>query len=347
VIVGLGGAFSAVCGNQVRQTGFPKKQMIQSADINFKNASLKIKRKLDRKISLGLWMIALLVAIFAYYRYLNNLTHVRMSAKSRHSAVAASTPATGTLKLAASQPKADDKPALAKTDNPAAAKAATGSFADSLMSVLSPSAKAETMQPEMQPAPRLAKRTAASVAAPTSSGQRPLLLSDEQKLLKVAEDGFYNVMNLAYQYPSSYGFTSDDNLGSASLGGPIPVYMIAQQDRESYARQPVASLLKPADEWLFPVILGNRICFMMQIRCVGHHYVLGQGSRALAMAYDKILARWPASHGFHPRLVINPDMPFYFFTIPELPEPNMTDTSRMLDFNPSLSPAAVILSSWR
>jgi hypothetical protein len=40
-------------------------------------------------------------------------------------------------------------------------------------------------------------------------------------------------------------------------------------------------------------------------------------------------------------------MPFYFFTIPELPDQNMTDTSRMLDFAPALSPAAVILSSWR
>ena len=321
--------------------------MIQAADINFKNAGSKLKRKLDRKISLGLWVIILLVAIFAYYRYLNSLTHARVPAKSRHIAAAAHAPAAGKLKQPASQPKSDDRTAPAKTNNPAAAKAATGSFADSLMSVLSPSAQAETMHPEMPPAPRLVKRTAASVAAPTSSGQRPLPLSDRQKLLKVAEDGFYNVMNLAYQYPSSYGLTSDDNLGSASLGDPIPVYLIAQQDRESYARQPVASLLKPADEWLFPVILDNRIRFMVQIRCVGHDYVLGQGSRALAMVYGKILARWPASEGFHPQLVINQDMPFYYFTIPELPDPNITDTSRMLEFNPSLSPATVILSSWQ
>lgn len=321
--------------------------MIQAADINFKNARSKLKRKLDRKVSLGLWVIALLITVFFYCRYLDSLTHVRVPAKSRHSVAAASVPAAGKLKLAVASPKSDDKPALTKTNSPVLAKADTSSFADSLMSVISPSAKAETMQPEMQPAFKQAKRMTTPVVARTSSGQRLLPPTDEQKKLKVAQDGFDDVMGMAYQYPRSYGFTSEDNLGAARLGKPIPVYMIAEQDRESYARQPAASLLKPADEWLFPIIQDNHIRFMVQVRYVGHDYVLGQGSRALAVVYDKILARWPAGEGYHPQLVINPDMPFYFFTIPELPEPNMTDTSRMLDFNPALSPAAVILTSWR
>ncbi len=65
------------------------------------------------------------------------------------------------------------------------------------------------------------------------------------------------------------------------------------------------------------------------------------------MVYEKILEHWPVGEGYHPQLVINPNMPFYYFTVPELPEQNLTDTTRMLEFNPSLTPAAVILESWR
>jgi len=321
--------------------------MIQAGDINFKIAGSRLKRKLDRKVSFGLWMIALLVAIFFYCRYLDSLTHVRVSAKSRHKVPTVSAPAVDKLKLAASSPKNDDKPALAKTNNPAPATAANGNFADSLMSVLSPSAKAESMQPGLPPASKPAKRMTAPAVAQESSGQRLLPATAEQKRLKTAQDGFDDVMSLASKYPNAYGFTSDDNLVAATLGNPVPVYMIAQEDQANYAGQPVASLLKPANEWLFPIMLDNHIRYLVQVRYDGRDFVLGHGSRALAMAYDKILARWPASQGFHPQLVINPDMPFYFFTIPELPNPNMTDTTRMFDFDPALSPANVILGSWR
>jgi hypothetical protein len=330
------------------RTGFLKKQiMIQTPSINFKNTGSKLKWKLDRKISLGLWIIALLVATFFYWRYLNHLTHVRVPATSSHKAPAVAVPTADELKLAAGSPKSDNLPTLAKTNSPAPATAPNANFADSLMAVISPSARAETMHPEMQPAIKPAKRMITPVVARASSGQRPLPPAGEQERLKVAQDGFDDAISLAFRNPDAYGFTSDDDLGSASLGNPIPVYMIAVQDRGNYAGQPVTSLLTPADEWVFPIILDNRIRYMVQVRYDGRNYVLGRGSRALAAAYDKIRVRWPASQGFHPRLVINPDMPFYFFTIPELPDPNMTDTSRMLDFDPVLSPAGVILTSWR
>ena len=166
-----------------------------------------------------------------------------------------------------------------------------------------------------------------------------------QKRWKLAQDGFYDVMNLANNYPDAYGFMADEDLRAARLGEPVPVYRVVQPGRTDST--PVKSLLKPADEWVFPVILSNHIRFMVQVQYVGHDYVLGHGSRALAMNYDKIIARWPAGEGFHPQLVILPNQPFYYFTIPELPDENLTDTSRMLDFNPSLTPAKVIFAGWR
>jgi hypothetical protein len=269
-------------------------------------------------------------------------------------APAATAPAAVKPALAATSPKTDNHPALTESDNQVATKAATVGFADSLMGALSPSAKAATIQQEMQPAPKQvtetakpAKRVAIQTAAVSSFPRKPQAMTAEQKRLEVAQDGFDHVLDMAGKYPDTYGFLPDERLAAAKLGDAIPVYRIAQQGRERYAGQPVSSLFKPADEWVYPIILENRIRYLVQVRYVGHDYVLGHGSRALAMAYDKILARWPASEGFHPQLVTIPDQPFYYFTIPELPDQNITDTSRMFDINPSLSPATIRLASWR
>jgi hypothetical protein len=277
----------------------------------------------------------------------DGLTHVHVPPKVSQTASPAKVPEALKPKLAALSPNPDDKPVPAKMNSPVAAKAAFAGFADLLMSVISPSAKAETMQPEMQPAAKQVKRVAVS-AIPLASSRRELPpLTAEQKRLKIAQDGFADVMALAFQYPDAYGFRSDERLADAKLGNPIPIYRVAQQARAHYLGQPVASLLQPAEEWIFPIILDNHVRFMVQVRSVGGEYVLGNNSRGLAMVYDKILARWPASEGYHPQLVVVANLPGYYFTVPELPGQNLTDTSRMLDFNPSPSPASVVLAGWR
>ena len=222
------------------------------------------------------------------------------------------------------------------------------------MGVLTPSAKAETIQQELQPAPRQLAETARPVkrvpiqtATVFSSRHKPQAMTDEQKRLEVAQDGFAHVMDMARNYPDTYGFLPDEDLKAAKLGDAIPIYRVGLQEQDTYTGQPVSSLLKPSDEWVYPVILDNRIRFLVQVRYDGHDYVRGLGSRALAMAYEKILDRWPASEGFHPKLVTIPNLSFYYFTIPELPDQNITDTSRMLDVSPSLSPATLVLAAWR
>jgi hypothetical protein len=78
-----------------------------------------------------------------------------------------------------------------------------------------------------------------------------------------------------------------------------------------------------------------------------HDYVPGKGSKILGMAWDKITEKWPAEEGYHPCIVINSAVPGYYFTVPELPQPNMTDIVRLFDYHLNLSPADVILASWR
>jgi len=162
--------------------------------------------------------------------------------------------------------------------------------------------------------------------------------------LSVAQDGFSHVIDKAFNNPDAYGFLPDESLADAKLGDGIPVYRLALPAGEKYAKQPVNSLLKPSDEWVYPVILENHVRYLVRVVFDGHDYVLRQGSLALAKTYDKIIARWPASQGFHPQLITVPNLSFYYFSIPELPDPNITDTSVMLDYNPSVSPASIVLA---
>jgi hypothetical protein len=352
--IGLTSALTIGRGESGISNLFSAKQMIQANVINLKDAGSTLKRK-HKKLLVGIWVIGLMLAAFFYWRYLQHLTG-RVPTKASHIASAVAVPATAKSESAASLPKPDVKATQTKTDDQAFTGVATFGLADSLASFFSPSAKAETIQPEMQsarnPATETAKpakpvtlQPAASVSA--GHGLEPQAMTVEQTRLKIAQDGFADVMNLANKYPDSYGFKPGEDLSAAQLGDPLPVHLLSQPGRMTYKGQPVESLFKPAEEWLFPIILKNQIRFMVQVRYVGHDYVLGPGSRALALTYEKILSRWPTSEGFHPQLVIMSNQTGYYFTIPEMPGQNLTDTSRMFDFNPTLSPADIMLASWR
>jgi hypothetical protein len=313
---------------------------------------------LGGKLYVNLTAVALLVGIYFGARCLYDLSHGRKLAatswlapfaRTVPAAPAAAVPMAGKRELEASAPP--PAPVRPETDSP---KSAAPGFADSLMSVISPSAKGETIQPEF-PAVQTAQKLAAvsasrlplSVPAAPVRHEPPPLTAEQQRLL-IAQTGFNNVMDWAYKYPDAYGFGPDESLQAARLGDPIPVYTITPLERGNYqAGQPVKPLLQSVDEWVYPIMLGDRIRFMVQVKTAGQKYVLGNGSRALAMVYEKILARWPASEGFHPQLIVHADRPSYFFTIPELPAQNITDTSDMFGLNPTLSPATVMLSSWR
>jgi hypothetical protein len=170
----------------------------------------------------------------------------------------------------------------------------------------------------------------------------------EQRIQNAGQRAFESLLAQATKYPDAYGFLPDDAFTETTLGPAMPVYTVEEKDRHSYRNgQSLAPLLKPANQWVFPVYAGQRLCCMVQISYNGRDYVPGKASKFLAMAWNKIAERWPASEGYHPRLIVNPGIPGFYFTIPELDMPNVTDTTQMFYLNPSLSPADVILASWR
>lgn len=313
---------------------------------------LVIKQKSQRRKSgKSLYLIAfgliVIPALFLYGQYLYGLKHVRVAARSGDTTSAVVSKA-DKPEPSGSSLKPDDQPAPEKTDEQAAEKTAPGGFVSSLMSVFSPSVHAMERPPALPPAPAVTK-LAATPPAEIRSASRGVLapMTPAQKRLKLAQDGFSDAMNQANFYPATYGFKPGENPMAAGLGDPVPVCKIEQPGGMSLGNQPLNSLLKPADEWLYPVFLAGHVRFMVSVRCVQGGYVLGRGSRALGMSYDKIISRWPASQGFHPQIVVLPNRPFYYFTIPELPDQNLTDTVRMLDYSPTVTPASVILVGLR
>jgi hypothetical protein len=187
------------------------------------------------------------------------------------------------------------------------------------------------------------------MAAPKPVMPRPVRVhTDQERLLMAGQTAFGNMIETANKYPDAYGFQAGDFLSDAKLGEPLPVYTIEESARASYQPgQPVKPLLKPAKQWVFPVLMGDRVCCMVEVKQAGHDYVPGKGNKSLAMAWRKIQQKWPAEAGFHPLLLVNPAVPGFYFTVPELPVQNITDTVEMFYFNPGTSPADVILASWR
>ena len=344
--------------------------MSQFSGISFKSEKPARLPNPRRKLYIMLAVSVLAVAGGGYglhvYRVVHTLdtvaskpvTHAAKAPAKTAAAATNAASATGHPELAASSSATNNFQSATNASNlveaaPAPEQSAPASLGDSLMSVLTPSAHAEAVQPAFQPANPLPQpATVAAKRIPlktqtTNAADRSQAQAAEQQLWHAAKAGYWEVMDNAVKNPDLYGFKPNDNLREAKLGDATPVYMIPEQDRRSYqAGQPLKPLLKPTQEWFFPIMLGNRVCYMVQVKYDGHEYVIERGSRALAMVYEKIQQNWPASEGFHPQLVMNPHMPTYYFSIPELPTPNITDTSEMFGYNPSLSPAAVILASW-
>lgn len=325
------------------------KFQFQFAGVDFSRPSSPYRKWLR----IGVMVFAGLVAVLAYWGYLHHITHhARPVVPVSHAAppaVVAATPKPAVVVAATVLAKeAGTKivavgTVLVEVVEKASAKATATVAAPVSVAHSEPVAKpvaAPVALPVVAPV---------VVAAPKPVMSRPVRVhTDQERLLLAGQTAFGNMIEGANKYPDAYGFQAGDFLSDAKLGEPLPVYTIEESARASYQQgQPVKSLLKPAKQWVFPVLMGDRLCCMVEVKQTGHDFVPGKGNKSLAMAWSKIHQKWPAEEGFHPLLLVNPAVPGYYFTVPELPAQNITDTVEMFYFNPGTSPADVILASWR
>jgi hypothetical protein len=336
-----------------------KKRMPLKFQFQFAGADFSRPSSPHRKwLRIGLVSLMLALAVAVYLEYLHYLLHGPQLALPHFPHLVHSTPAVPPAAAPAATTPASGQPTA--PDAPSALPSLKKIADDSLLAAASLVANAVKMIPAIPAVPTVrsepaAKPVTVATAAPVVARMQkpvtthPLRVRTEQERLYLAgQTAFANVIELADKYPDAYGFQAQDFLSDAKLGAPIPVYTIEESDRANYrAGQPVKPLLKPARQWVFPVMMGERICCMVEVRQDGHDFIPGTGNRSLGMAWSKIIEKWPAEAGYHPMLLVNSGIPGYYFTVPELPNQNITDTVQMFYFHPDTSPAEVILASWR
>ena len=295
-------------------------------------------------------MSLLLVAgVLFYWRYLHNLSHVSPQTLRRIAATAKAVPKplpvygpAAPVVAVPNIPVAAPLPIAATRVTPAVPEAKT------LPIVAAPSLPV-TPEPVKTVVKMTAPPMSVAISRPVVKTPPPRPLTEADRLVQAGRQAFNTVIDAAYVYPDAYGFRPEDTLRMARLGEPVQIFQVAETDRVNYqAGQPVRPILKPMERWAFPVYMGDQVRCMVQVSHTDRGFIPGDGSRMLGSAWNKILARWPAAQGYHPQLVIHPPIPCYYFTVPELPEQTMTDVNQMnFSDKPNLSPAAVILASWR
>lgn len=323
----------------------------------------------------GRWRIAILAAVLvlaalAYANYLFNIFHLPFH---RAPVVAVPQPVTATAVAAAPAKSAVKESVAVATAVKTTTDAGKVSVANPVVQPLTVAQTAPTAS--VAPAPVTTTPVAPAVpAAPVAAApvtpkvisvttipasqiiseplptvSRPIKEHTPQdRLLMAGQSAFAMTMDMATKYPDAYGFRAEDVFADAKLGDPMPIYTVEEPDRAAYKRgEPVKPILKEAKQWAFPVTVNHRVACMVTVTYSHHDYVPGKGSKILGMAWDKITEKWPAEEGYHPCIVINSAVPGYYFTVPELPQPNMTDIVRLFDYHLNLSPADVILASWR
>jgi hypothetical protein len=339
--------------------GMPLKFQFQFAGVDFHRPSSPHRKWLR----IALMTVAALLACVTYWFYLHHLTHgahpvVRVApvappaiatpAKTTLTPATPTVPVTAAATVAATTSTASEVVKAAKPHIIAVGNVlveAVENVATAAKARMTPTAAPVDTVPVIETVPV----TATKVVSLKPVAPRPLRVRTEQdRLMMAGATAMANVIEQADKYPDSYGFEASDFLSNAKLGAAMPVYTIEESSRAAYQRgQAIKPLLKPVQQWVFPVLMGDRICCMVEVQKTGRDYVPGKGSKSLAMAWNKITEKWPAEAGFHPMLVMNPDVPGYYFTVPELSEQNITDVSEMFYLHPDTSPADVILASWR
>jgi hypothetical protein len=303
---------------------------------------------MKRRNFYGLMGLLLVLASWFYWLYLQHLTHVGGYSASRFFSAAKAV-----SQVQPTVPAARLAPVLKNPVVPTPAPPAPVAKPVVPKAVTTPAmaAPVATAPPVRMIIAKGVKMILPPISAPMSKPAirpQPQCFSETDPLSQAGLQAFGGLINMAGISPDTCGFLPDDLLLDARLGEPIPVYQISDQECANYhAGQPVKPLLKPADRWVFPVLIGTQIRCMVQVTRNGHNYVPGSGSKMLALAWNKILEKWPAAEGFHPQLLIHPEIPGYYFTVPELAEQTITETDQMIFSHGDLSPAAVTLASWR
>jgi hypothetical protein len=123
-----------------------------------------------------------------------------------------------------------------------------------------------------------------------------------------------------------YGFTNDADQAQARLGVPLRVYTITPKNLASHpAEGKLMPLLSETALWYFPVLVGDDTRAILVVdRMADGWRAVAIGYAPLARELHLITKQWPASAGYHPRLVAAFSANRLYFTVPEVDDQNLS-----------------------
>ena len=123
-----------------------------------------------------------------------------------------------------------------------------------------------------------------------------------------------------------YGFTNGTDLAQAQLGVPLRVYAITPTALAGHpAESTLTPLLSETTLWYLPVLVGQDAKAILVVdRMAGEWKAVSFGYAPLAQELNQIAKQWPASAGYHPKLVAAFSANRYYFTVPEVNDRNLT-----------------------
>jgi hypothetical protein len=123
-----------------------------------------------------------------------------------------------------------------------------------------------------------------------------------------------------------YGFTNDTDLAQARLGVPLRIYAITPTALASHpAESTLPLLLSETTLWYLPVLVGEDAKAILVVdRMAGEWKAVSFGYAPLAQELNQIAKQWPASAGYHPKLVAAFSASRYYFAVPEVDDRNLT-----------------------
>ena len=124
---------------------------------------------------------------------------------------------------------------------------------------------------------------------------------------------------------SEYGFASGEELAEATLGEPLSLFTITPAALNACKPgDPVDSLLSETTLWYVPVRVKETVrSFLVVDRVEDRWEAVSFGYAPLTKPVEAMLAQWPASAGYHPKLILVFQAQQYLFTVPELGGDNL------------------------
>ena len=153
-----------------------------------------------------------------------------------------------------------------------------------------------------------------------------------EEVTKAAKVDFPDFLKAAWAQKTDFGFHKNDTITSVVLDTPICVYGIDEEVSKLVRDgKPLASVIKPVGEWIFPVMVGTTYRTIFGMRIVADKWKgVYLGNPYLAKSFEGLRKAWGGKQGDKFKLLSSTDPRGFFFVVTGNKNPNLTPVTRVV-----------------